>query len=147
MNLEMAPVFGIIVMVLIAVAQFFFAYRAHARAEQSGLEPKHQPTIEAKIESRVLTSESRLAKDLEILRREHKEDVNQLHGRVSNLRDELQIELKDTRQGIERAAVEIKHSVDTSNAQLNRLIGAVEVTQQQQRDTAERLNRHIENHD
>lgn len=147
---------GIWVVCFIVLAQIYFQWSSHSRAEKNSVEPKHVPAIDQKIESRVGTTEHNLRAEIERVRAEQKKEDDKLHGRISGLRDELTMELKDTRRGIEGAvkemrdvaestAKEMRSAAEDTNAAVNQLISRVDMTIQQQQNTEQKLSRHVEN--
>ena len=120
-------------------------------------EPKHSPGIDVKIRDEVSASEKRVGNVIGTVKAELREDqrqhrdevckeVNQIHGRVSGLRDEIKADYKgietkvtdslDKMQGMYATTCERVGKCETDNAHQERTIIA----------QGHKLDRHIEKH-
>jgi len=110
---------------------FWFKWRGEQREQTQSTEPRHIPSIDAKIEARVATTEERFG-----------EEIRQVHGRISGLRDEVKGELRLATDKMEAAAQRMQ---DTYSATVEK-IGGVSATLDQLNQRQHSCERKVDNH-
>lgn len=147
---------GIVVAVLFFLgkaAQTFLDLKDRIKGEPG--EPLHNPSIDKKIADNVERSEARTARQLgtakaestgmvEALEQKMNKEINHLHGRVSNLRDELRQDYKSLECKVQAG---VDHMNETYTKTVDRMSAVEANTASQERRiiaTDLKLDRHLE---
>lgn len=139
-----AQTLGMFLICAMLVVRWIWEYKRDQRAERAEVEPRHNPPIAAQIESRVATAEGRIAKEIEVVRKETKEEVNHLHGRVSGLRDEVKTALAQMDSRQEERLRSVTQGIQETRETVAGLAAKVETAQQAQFVQSQQIVRMLE---
>ncbi len=123
---------GIFVVILLALLQFYFSFARHKRDEAGSVQAKISPPVHEQIETRVKTTEERFSKS-----------IDHVHGRISGLRAEIQLDLKQNAAEVRGTMEEMRTIYTDTVGKIGHLEGTQQQLNQRQTSTERKLDQHI----
>lgn len=135
---------GMFALCAMMIAQFFFNWLKHRREEQSGIEPKHNPGIDTKIETRVSSAQAQLTAEIARVAALSKAEDDKLHGRISGLREEIRKDLKESTDKVQETVKEIRDIYVNTVGEIGEMKGEARMVKAQVANVEHAFNRHIQ---
>lgn len=120
--------------------------RDEERIARGEVEGKHNPPLDQKIKAEVSAAETRTKADLGRVEAKHDEEIRQLHGRISKMRDEQKADWDRTSATITRSVERIADKVDKVAGSVSEVTGELRHMNQQLHVTDQSLRQHIKEH-